>query len=410
MSKQLAKIPIFLLSLAGVLTAFFEWATEIVVVQFLCMSLLALFFALNSRYFYGAQVDFKRLLIYFFVYQIFIVFHSLFVAKSYEQWSYLVNVYLPFLILPCFAILSADIKTLGEILRMLLQITLPTSLFFLMKGPGDKLSNTVYIAYVAAICLFILMIPMLRRRWQILVVIISVISFLWDTDSRSNILNISMAYALLFLSVILNKIQSRSLLSLFFISIKNIFLYLPLVLLALGLSGVFNIFEVLESGQRFQVIELSGGAGRYLTTDSRTGIYMDAFNNLSENNSWLFGSSATVMYATQLISIGLEYEAGRLGGSESGFLGMLTFGGVIYASLFFSLCYQSSKIAMQNSNNTLIKLVGLFVAYKWFFSFIELPLIMNFSWVVLFIAMGMTFNRHLCSMTDAEIFEYFRKL
>jgi hypothetical protein len=409
-SKNLGSLPFLLLSIAGILTAFFDWSTVLVIIQFVCMVVMGIVFTINGKYFYFAKLDYRKSLSYFFIYGIFIAVHSVFVADSYAQWSYLVNVFLPFLMLPCFVVLGSDLELLTKALKTLLQITLPASLFFLINGPSDKLSNTVYIAYVSSICLFIILLPMLKIKWKLLVVLISIISFTWDMDNRSNMLNIFVSYGLLSLYIILKDNITSAVFKKILTLIKSFLLFLPILLLLLGAMGIFNVFEYFEGNAKVKVIALSDESGRYLVTDSRTGIYEDAFNNLQEKNDWLFGSSATVMIATQLVLSNQDYESGRIGGSESGFLGLLTFGGIVYASLFFFLCYQSAKLAIMKSNNTIIKLIGVFVAYKWFFSFIELPLMMNFSWIVLFLAMGMTFNRELREMSDKEITEYFGRL
>ncbi|MBC7490647.1 MAG: hypothetical protein H7240_12445 [Glaciimonas sp.] len=376
----------------------------------MCSVVIGILFASNYKFFKQEKFVGKRLLNYFFFFGIFVAIHGIFVAESYVQWSYLVNVFLPFLMLPCFAILGANHLVLSKILRLMLSVTLPLSLLFLIQGPSDKQSNLVFITYVASASIFIILLPLLRTKWKFLVLLITIISFAWDIENRSNVLNISVSCAMLILYIFSRGAISKKIFSYTLRFLRTVLLFLPILLLLLGVLGVFNPFKYLENNDKAKAIELSAESGRNLSTDSRTVIYEDAFNNLNNSNDWIFGSSATVLYATQLSDSLEGYDLGRLGGSESGFIGVLTFGGIIYAVIFFLLCYHSSRLAILKSENTVIKLVGLYVAYKWFFSFIEFPLGFNFSWIVLFLAMGITFNSKLRLMSNKQIAEYFGQL
>lgn len=409
-SRHLGVVAVFLLSLAGILTALFEWSTPIVWTQFVCMVAIGATFVINHGFFSLNAFTGKRFLRYYFLYSVFVLCHSFFIANSYEQWSYLANVFTPTLMLPCFAIVGSNPVILSRALRLVLRLTLPVSLLFLIKGPTDRNSNLVFINYVAFSHIFVVLLPLLRVRWRLLVVFISIVSLGWDIENRSNILQLAVCYALLLLHLLRRNgvigNAFRGILKL----IRIWLLVLPIILLALGVSGVFNPFSYLEGNTILGSVAVSEESGRYLGTDSRTGIYEDAFNNLMENNDWLFGSSAVVIYKTQLANALSGYDYGRLGGSESGFLGLLTFGGILYVLLFFLLCHHSSKLAVQESNNIAIELVGIYVAFRWLFSFIELPLMLSFSWVVLFVAMGMAFSDEFRSMSDIEFADYFRKL
>jgi hypothetical protein len=192
--------------------------------------------------------------------------------------------------------------------------------------------------------------------------------------------------------------------------IRHIIFAIPVIMLSFGFLGIFNVFSYMDELGTIKDINITSNSGRLLTTDSRTGIYVDALDNLNNRGDWIFGSSAVVIYKTHLAETDSDWVAGRLGGSESGFLGLLTFGGLIYATLFSLLCLRASFLALYKSNSIFIKIVGLFVAFRWLITFIESPLIFNFTWITLFIALGMVLSSEFRMMTDKDISNYIAKL
>lgn len=229
-------------------------------------------------------------------------------------------------------------------------------------------------------------------------------------DNRSNIVSLVGSYCLVAFFTFAKKTRIKWLINYLIRGFRHVFIFLPLALVLLGGLGVFNLYEFVDRKGSKNEIVISSKSGRILTTDSRTGIYEDAFNNLQKNNDWIFGSSAAVVYKTHLATGNADYSNGRLGGSESGFLAFLTFGGLVYVTLFFLVCYLSSYLAVYKSNNLAIKVVGVFIAFRWLFSFIENTLLLNFTWVTFFFAIGMAFSPYFRSMTDKQIGLFFRNL
>ena len=408
--NYIVSLPICLLALSGVLTALFVWSTTIVVIQFLCSVGIGLTFLKNFNFLKRMRSEGRTLLHWFLLYGCAVAAHSAFVARSYEQWSYVVNVFLPFILLPCFAIIGSNLALLIKVLRLLLRINLPLSFLFLISGPGDKLQNTFYFSYVSAANLYLMVLPIIKAKWKFLILAVTLMGLFWDFENRSNFLNIVFAFLVFVFYLLSRSFLSKSLFRRILNSSRIFLIFLPIVFVLLGATSQFNIFEYIEDSSKVSSIELTNESGRYVGTDSRTGIYQDARNYLVSSGNWLFGGSAAVKYSTHLALSNADYDAGRLGSSESGVLGLVLFGGLCYAVLFFMLCYFSSKIAISQSKNRLVKLIGIFVAYKWFFAFIESPLGLTFSWVVLFLAIGMTFNRELRELSDTDIERIFRSL
>lgn len=412
-NKKLNKIgflSILILSLAYVQVALLQHSTISVIIRFCLTLIIATIFLLNLRLFKTVKFKKKGLLLAFGFYGVIVAVHSIIGEKSYQQWSYLVNVYVPFLLLPFFCILAANALSLSKILRAFLTITIPLSVVYLIIGPIDKNTNLFYINYISVVYLLIVLLPFLSRRWQVAVVLVSIASFSFDLDNRSNMLSIFSSYCFVIFYYLTIKMLGKRWITFSLNSARKLFLFGPIVLLILGVLGLFNIFKYIDEQGSSKEVIISTESGRVLSVDSRTGIYEDALNNLQSRNDWLFGSGATVMYETQLALNNPDYDAGRLGGSESGFLALLTFGGLTYVALMFAICVYSSYFAISQSNNILLKFLGVFIAFRWLFLFIETPLNLNFTWVTFFLAIGMAFNPQLRSASDIQIKNYLRNI
>lgn len=415
LSKNLGFTSVSLLAFYAIQPILFPGPTIRVAIQFFISILIAWLIIREVRRLRSANLDCRKIVKYFFYYGVFVVVHSVFVAKAYDQWRYLATVFLPTLLLPAFCLIGASPVYVRAALQAMKVIALPLVIIFLIKGSADKLSNIDFLFYAGFIPFLLIMLSPMKMRWWLFPFLVGVLSIQFDIENRSNILLMSMSFFLFFICLfwfrgvrkIFNSGWLQGAMMSGFRMARMIFLLGPLILALLGFFGVFNIFQYL-AGEN--AITITTSSGRSYSADSRTSIYLDAINNLNANNDWLLGSSATVIYETGLADALEGYESGRLGGSESGFIGLLTFGGLCYVALFFALCLKSSFLAIFKSNNFISKIFGVYVAFYWTFIFIESPLQFNFRWVGLFLIMGMCLGREFRSYTDSQVIGFVRSI
>ena len=405
-SKNIEFVIIFLLSFGGIQNIIFPGPTLSVVIQFIFSIVVALMFIRSYRYLLAGSFTHRNIVILFLCYGVIVFAHSLFVANTYEQWRYLFTVFSPTLLLPIFCILGAQPQSLKRIFSHLITTTVPISFVFILSSAADDDPNRklMYTNFVSFLYLFIIFVPCLKIKWKILFTFLSIISFNFNTDNRSNMLCIGVAWGILVFSYLHAYLPKIS----YFGArlVRHSLLIFPIIFLVLGGLGHFNVFKYIEEEGTGDKVVVVGKSGRNLTTDSRTSIYDDLVNNLNDKNDWIFGSSAVVIYKTNLADALEGYDDGRLGGSESGFVGLLTFGGLVYVVLFFLLCYRSSYLAIYQSNNNLIKMIGVFIAFRWFYSFVESPLQLNFNWITIFVSIGMALGTEIRQMTNQQISKF----
>ena len=161
------------------------------------------------------------------------------------------------------------------------------------------------------------------------------------------------------------------------------------------------------------IIDDGKGKTQDVFVDSRTEVYSDVLSQLSFDNAFVFGLGASGKTKTHLTNVQNSdfdkvYKEGRRG-TESGMLNYIQYGGFLGALFYLILFMRASYLAVYRSNNWLIIMIGMWVSFKGFYSFIEDTTVFSVSTIFIFISIGLCFNNELRSLQDDEIKALFRK-
>jgi hypothetical protein len=356
--NKLARITILNFSLANVASTIFPGKTTCVLITAICMYSLFLIYFNNFAYFRSINFKEKKSVFLFFILGIFIFIHSLFVGSNYDDFNYLFIVFAPSLLLPLIIILAANLNLLFFIIKNLFIYAIPLSFVLYFK---DINFNSMYdfTGFISFIYLLILFIPFVKYSLKFFIIYISILSLFYNLDDRTNVIMILSCGFGVILYYFVKTLKRNSIFISFFIYQRIILLSTPLILLILGMTGIFNIFSSSDDGKIRSNNKIS-------TNDSRSFLYYDALTDLYTKNKLIYGISATGRYKTQLMHTA-EYEGyknGRLS-SEVGILEYLLRGGLIYCGAFFILIYTSTKTALYHSNNDFSKLIGFYICIYW---------------------------------------------
>lgn len=274
-------------------------------------------------------------------------------------------------------------------------VMIPCAFFSALYWTSYGTSDVAHILY--PISLFILLLPYVGKRQKMIIVAIAIFSIFYDVSIRSNILLLFGSFLLLIVYYFSRydiMLKGRTL-------IFSIFLALPLTLFFLGVTGKYNVFKELMSSDI--QIEVSGSKNRdnYLT-DSRTMVYFDVLTSMDGIKGWLLGYSPVSKIKTQMAKSNSAYKKGRAS-TECGFLNTLFRYGLLGVFCLFSLIAYSSYLGLFASNNKLAMVIGAFVAYKFFFLFIEEP---DISMTTYF-AIGLCLNPDFRGMSEEQLKEIF---
>lgn len=272
-------------------------------------------------------------------------------------------------------------------LKAFLIIILPCAIISSLKWDAYGLTDVAHILY--PISLLLLLTPYVSKKWRITMIAIALFSFFHDVSVRSNVLLLSFSAVLLILYFI-----SKYNYQIRFRKITWIACFiLPALFLFLGISGRYNFFAELISTN----INISSGSkDRAYMVDSRTAVYEDVFRSFDDAGSLILGNSPVSKIKTQMNI--QDQEKGR-NRTESGFLNILYFYGVIGILCYMCLSMYASHLAVFRSNNRLATLIGLYVAFKFLFIFIEEPSIT----MTTYFAIGLCLNPEFRNMEEEEV-------
>lgn len=335
------------------------------------------------------------------LYLIWLLFNSIrgaFIAENYWEWKQLING-MQSLSLPIFVYICSIPFIQISVLRYWFKYTL---ILFVILLPF--LGHDAYHFYLGPLFLVGCFIPLLPRKWKFIIGGLLVIMLFIDLGARSQVIK-SAIVLLVALGVYFHRFISNKILQ-----IAHWTCYiLPIILLYLGISGTFNIFEDLSSnkGKYVQRKVVNGQmVEEDLSVDTRTFIYEEVITSAVRHNYVIWGrtpargndSMVFGKFSAEELKTG-KYERHS---NELCHTNIFTWLGLIGVILYSFIYLRSSYLAVYKSNNVYIKFLGCFIAFRWAYGWVEdfnRFDIMNFSlWMM--IAMGLSIQFR--SMTNSQ--------
>ncbi|MFB6341488.1 hypothetical protein ACE1ET_07185 [Saccharicrinis sp. FJH62] len=353
---------------------------------------------------YGKSVFFDRsqsksmffIQLYLF-WNVFSFFHGIYMAEIYWDVKALLNNTFA-LLLPLFAYLGTNIKINQILLSKYLKIGIP--IFFLYL---PFISPSAYGDYLAPFSLLALFIPGITMRDR---GIIAVFAFLVSLSlgARSEIIK-------LFLAIILSFIYYFRQINLKFIFafFRLILLFAPVILLALALSGIFNPFAMNEyiKGDYETISKNKEGkeVKENLTADTRTAIYLEVLLSAKKHNSWWIGRSPARGNDTEIFGNVMEKITGRRerNSNEVSILNIFTWTGIIGVFIYFLVFFRATYLAIHKSSNIFSKILGLYIAFRWAYAWVEEFNVFNLNYLTLWMMIGLCMSQSFRAMNNEDV-------
>lgn len=331
------------------------------------------------------------------------IIRGVFIAENYWEWKNLV--FSGFVMLmPLFVYVFSSKLFTQKILLFWTKYMIFAILLFIpiVNNP------TFYGMSLTPIMIFLLLFPLLSIRLKILVLLLLFIGLSSSTGSRTYIIEYSLSFLLgisyyigIFAKNIMFKIA------------HSILILLPLLLLILGLLGVFNIFKINNyiKGNYTAVSHETGKAQETsLKADTRTFLYVENINSAIKNKYILFGRTPANGYDSQYFGNYLKYtlHTGKMQrfSSEVGILNIFLWGGLISVFLYFLVFFYASYLAVYKSNSYFMKIIGLFVAFKWAYSFVGEFAVFDMMNTTLWLLISICYSTQFRKMNDFEVKEW----
>ncbi len=363
------------------------------------VSIMILFlFILSKKYYFDKKNDDNMLIVWIYLlWNAVCIIRGMFVAEMYWDWKALTGNAMS-LLLPIVIFSSTNKRIVQSMMSFYLKYVLP--IFFLF---AILIRTDAYGFYLVPATLLMLLFPALTRRQKLLTLTITVIVLVADLGARSNVIKFGVPMFILVFYYLKNWMPSKTM-----EIVRVALIVIPFVFFGLGVSGVFNVFNMDEyiGEVTSQGVDGAGERGEQnLAVDTRTFLYVEVLESAINNNYWLLGR--TPARGNDSYSFGLDgfevtgrYE--RLA-NEIGLANVFTWTGLIGVIIYLLIFYRASFLAVNRSKNIYAKMLGVFIAFRWLYSWIEDLNNFSLNYFMLMVMLGLCFSRSFRMMSDNEV-------
>lgn len=266
------------------------------------------------------------------------------------------------------------------------------------------LSSDAFGRYLVPYSFLALFLPLLNKKYGLLIILAYLITITIGNESRSDMLKFSVCILLggLAINFIYSKIKKT------FKLIHVLLLLLPLILFVLGITGIFNIFQIEQELGLEDKYTMKSNEDEYSAlVDTRTFLYVEEIESALKHNYVFQGRSIARGYDSlafgESIDKALETKRGERQSCETSILNIFNYFGLIGVFIYFIIFASASYKAIYQSNNRYIPIIGLYVAFRWFFAWIEDFSRFDLNYLFLWIMIGICYSPIFRNMTDSDV-------
>ena len=343
----------------------------------------------------------KKIIITYWLYSIFIIVYGLIFSETYWNYKNVFISYIPSVFVSFAIFIGLKLDRNLNLLEFIIKRIFPIILIYGIIG-YFLFSDTKYYHNVARlgvpIFFFILAIPFLQKKNQIFVIMISIFFIIIDLNWRTNILRVFFCYSFVILYFLFSLKKK-------FLNFIGVLVFsMPMILLYLGYSGKFDVFEYIVADQESESI---------LAGNSRTFLYVEVFESLkNKNTNLLIGGGASAGYETSVffddkVTLSVDRERYK---AEVAFLNTLNKSGLIGILLDILLIFISAYYVINRSNNDFSKLLSVYLFLSWILYFLEMPQSLNINYFMHYLIIGLCLSSSFRNSNNEEIKLLFNKL
>lgn len=326
---------------------------------------------------------------------------AIFKTENYWDWKLLVNNMMIFMLpLAAYSVNEERLAAKG-INCWLLWAWMPLLLLW------PFLESDAFGRYLVPFTFLAIMLPMLNKKWVIALGIAYLITVVYGFESRADVIKFSVC---LLLGICLWLPRFNRWLQKLIKPAMWTFLFAPFLFLGLAVTGTFNIFKIeqelgLENKYMMET-SLEDRDEISALADTRTFLYVEEIESAIKNNYYILGNTPARGYESlffgEKVDEDLGVKRGERGSCEVSILNVFNYFGLVGCLLYFIIFITASYQAVYKSENRYIQVIGLYVAFRWLFGFIEdfsrFDLNMMFLWFMI----GMCYSKRFRQRTDEE--------
>lgn len=362
-------------------------------------ALILVCFFLSMYYFFDKRNEDNMLIIWLYLlWNAVCIARGMFEAEMYWDWKALIGNTM-ILMMPIVIFSATNKMVVQSLLSYYIKYMLPLFLLF-----GLIIRTDAFGFYLIPISLLILFFPVFTKRQKFILLLFTGIILFADLGARSNVIKFGIPFFILLFYYLRNKISVKM------IEASRLALFIiPFLLFGLGVSGVFNIFNISEHMKEDVTavgVDYEGNrVEQNLIVDTRTFLYMEVLESAMYNNYWLLGRTPARGNDSEAFGAMEAEFTGRYErlSNEIGLANVFTWTGVVGVILYLLIFYRASFLAVNKSRNIYVKMLGVYVAFRWLYSWVEDVNNFSLSYFMLMIMIGLCFSYSFREMTDKEI-------
>lgn len=331
--------------------------------------------------------------------------HGYFMAKCYWDWKMLVSNLMTFSLL-LISLAVIDIRKTETILGIWYKwIPFAIVILFLL---GDE--PHFYGRLMMPYSLLFIFLPILNKRNRIMCFFALAVAFIMARTDRSDTLRLSLAFLVgigcykgcyIYFKKIIRPLTLVLLIS-------------PFILFGLAATGAFNILNLGEEMGWEYKYDVDGEHGKDLFADDRTFLYEEEIISSIRHNYWLFGRSLARGYDS--ISFGrqvkgsLKWSRNERQACETAILNIFNYMGIVGVIAFSCVIFSAVSKAVWQSNNKYIPVLGLYLAFRFFYSWLEEFQRFDTNYVLFWIMVGICYSPQFRSLSDHQLKYVIRRI
>lgn len=335
----------------------------------------------------------------YLIWNVVCISRGLIIAENYWEWKALIS-HGFFLLLPLMIYLGNSYLAINLIVKIWIRYGLILFIFWLPFLYDDGVGQ-----YLIPVSFLILFFPILKSKWKILIIFLSIFSIVFDLSARGNIVKylVPLIFGCLFYFRFFLRVRVLNFL-------RFILLYSPLLLLLISILGIFNPFKMDEYFGEYSITKktiFGEKVEEKLTADTRTFLYVEVIESAIKNNYVLWGRTPArgndSDYFGDFSKETLKTGKNERYSNEVSILNIFTWLGLIGGVLYFLVFLKASYLAINESSNFFIKLIGLNISFRWTYGFVEDFSRFDLSNIFLWLMLGMCFSKSFRQMSNYQL-------
>jgi len=402
MSKTVQSLILIAVSVISIYTAFYNVGNT--AIWWVLLMFILTLFILGKKKFSNSSNNTNTILVKIYLaWNVICIIRGLFVASDYWEWKFLIQTSIVMLV-PLSVFILTNTFLVQRIVQQWFRYLLPAFLILIFFMRAESVGH-----YLIPVSFLLLFFPFLKSKWKIICLVLTLVVLGANLGARSNVIKFLIPFTLAMIYYVKIPFTTK------FLKIGRLgLMILPMLLLILGITNTFNVFKMsdyLEGDFKYGRADIEGAQDN-LTADTRTFLYVEVIGSALKYDYVWFGRTPARGNESASFGPSIDKELGtnkmERHGNEVNILNIFTWTGIIGVLLYFLIFLKATYLALYKSKSRIMKIVGVYLAFRWSYGWVEDFSNFNLSYFFLWLTISMCLSHDFRAMTDSEFKNWVR--